>query len=138
MRRLTPLLLATFALCTAAPDAPNILHIHADDHRPDGLRALGLETNTLLIVAGDNGPEPSFNRARSGGMRGMKWSLYEGGIRTPLIVRWPGVIPAGRTSDRPVAFWDVLPTVAELARATLPGGLDGLSRRAGPRAAIGC
>ncbi len=62
----------------------------------DGLRALQLEANTLVILAGDNGPEPSFARKRTAGLRGMKWSLYEGGIRTPLIVRWPAVVPARR------------------------------------------
>lgn len=90
----------------------------------DGLRALGLETNTLFIVAGDNGPEPSFNRARSGGMRGMKWSLYEGGIRTPLIVRWPGVVPAGVVNEtNVVAGVDFFPTLCALASVPAPGGV---------------
>ena len=90
----------------------------------DGLHALGLETNTLVIIAGDNGPEPSFNRARSGGMRGMKWSLYEGGIRTPLIVRWPGVVPAGVVNDTSVvAGVDFFPTLCALANIPAPDGV---------------
>ncbi len=89
----------------------------------DGLRGLKLDTNTLVIIAGDNGPEPSFNRARSGGMRGMKWSLYEGGIRTPLIVRLPGVVPAGVVNETTVvAGVDFLPTLCALAKVPAPTG----------------
>lgn len=81
----------------------------------DGLREMGLDQNTLVILAGDNGPEPSFGAKRTGGLRGMKWSLYEGGIRTPLIARWPGVIPAGQVNEKTVlSGMDLLPTLAAL------------------------
>jgi arylsulfatase A-like enzyme len=90
----------------------------------DGLRGQGLETNTLVLLAGDNGPEPSFNRARTGGLRGMKWSLYEGGIRTPLIARWPGVIPAGVVNHITVVGGvDFFPTLCGLAAITPPAGV---------------
>jgi arylsulfatase A-like enzyme len=91
----------------------------------DGLRELKLDANTLVVVCGDNGPEPSFNRARSGGLRGMKWSLYEGGIRTPLVVRWPGVVPAGVVNDNTVvSAVDFFPTLCSLANVVPPGGVS--------------
>ena len=64
-----------------------------------------------------------------GKLRGFKRSMYEGGLRQAAIARWPGVVPAGRVSDEPWAFWDFLPTAAELAGATLPDGFrpDGCS-----------
>ncbi|MHB1079188.1 MAG: sulfatase-like hydrolase/transferase [Prosthecobacter sp.] len=58
--------------------------------------------NTLILLCGDNGPEPTLEHARTKGLRGMKWSLYEGGIRTPLIVRWPGKVPAGAVNTMTV------------------------------------
>jgi arylsulfatase A-like enzyme len=94
----------------------------------DALHELKQDANTIVIVAGDNGPEPSFNRARSGGLRGMKWSLYEGGIRTPLIVRWPGAVPAGVVNGTTiVAGVDFFPTLCGLAnvQAPLDGAFDG-------------
>src|SRR5581483_7017050 len=63
----------------------------------------------------------------SGGLRGIKRDLYEGGIRMPMIVRWPGHVQAGAVSDLVWAFWDFLPTAAELAGAKAPDGIDGLS-----------
>ena len=64
-----------------------------------------------------------------GQLRGFKRSMYEGGLRQAAIARWPGMVPAGRVSDEPWAFWDFLPTAAELAGAKLPHGFqpDGLS-----------
>jgi len=53
--------------------------------------------------------------------------MYEGGIRTPLLVRWPGKIKAGSRNDHISAFWDIMPTFAEIAGAEIPGGLDGIS-----------
>ncbi|HUY87926.1 MAG TPA: sulfatase-like hydrolase/transferase [Pirellulales bacterium] len=94
----------------------------------DGLRALGLDSNTLVIVAGDNGPEPSFDRKRTNGLRGMKWSLYEGGIRTPFLVRWPAVVPAGRVNETTViGAVDLFATLCSLAHVPTPEGvaLDG-------------
>jgi len=91
----------------------------------DGLKALGLEQNTLVIFTSDNGPLPSFNHARTGGLRGSKLSLYEGGIRVPFIVRWPGHVTAGRVDERTVLeAVDLFPTLCAIARAPLPAGVD--------------
>jgi arylsulfatase A-like enzyme len=60
-------------------------------------------------------------------LRGIKRDLYEGGIRVPMIARWTGTIPAGRVSDHVWAHWDLLPTLAEIAGARTPAGVDGLS-----------
>jgi arylsulfatase A-like enzyme len=102
----------------------------------DLLAELKLEDTTLVMVAGDNGSsfEPTSEMGRrfdqaSNGLRGFKRELYEGGLRQAAFARWPGVIPAGRVSDEPWAFWDFLPTAAELAGARLPSGFkpDGFS-----------
>jgi arylsulfatase A-like enzyme len=91
----------------------------------------GLGRDTLVLFTSDNGPhreggaDPAFFGS-SGPLRGIKRDLYEGGIRVPMIARWPGVVPAGRVSDHVWAHWDVLPTLAELAGARAPGGIDGL------------
>ncbi|HKB40238.1 MAG TPA: arylsulfatase [Gemmataceae bacterium] len=98
------------------------------------LKRLGLDENTIVFFSSDNGPhkeggaDPAFNRS-SGPLRGFKRDLTEGGIRVPFLVRWPGKVTAGTTSDFVGAFWDVLPTLAELAGASdkVPPGLDGLS-----------
>ncbi|MBL9214493.1 MAG: arylsulfatase [Opitutaceae bacterium] len=100
----------------------------------DLLRELGLEQNTLVIFTSDNGADDGaltnarFFRA-NGDLRGYKQQLYEGGIRVPLIARWPARIAAGGVSDLPCHFADVLPTLAELAGAAdrIPAGTDGLS-----------
>lgn len=86
------------------------------------LRRHRLEDNTLVIFASDNGPWSLYgNHAGStGGFRECKGTIYEGGIRVPCIVRWPGRVPAGRISDVPWMTIDVLPTVAALAGAPLP------------------
>jgi arylsulfatase A-like enzyme len=60
-------------------------------------------------------------------LRGIKRDLYEGGIRVPMLVRWPGRIKPGGVSDQVWAFWDFLPTAAEVAGLKPPGGIDGLS-----------
>ncbi len=92
----------------------------------------GVADNTLVLFTSDNGPhreggnDPDFNDS-NGPLRGVKRDLYEGGIRVPLLARWPGRAPAGRTSDFIGAFWDFLPTFAEIAGAEAPAGLDGLS-----------
>ena len=98
----------------------------------DLLRARGLDRRTLVMFVSDNGPHqeggatPAFFKS-SGGLRGIKRDLYEGGIRVPMIASWPGTIPAGRVSAHPWAHWDVFPTLAELASAKVPSGLDGVS-----------
>lgn len=98
----------------------------------DLLRARGMGDRTLVIFTSDNGPhkeggaEPGFFNS-SGGLRGIKRDLYEGGIRVPMIASWPGVISAGTTSNYAAAHWDWFPTLAELAGAPAPTNLDGLS-----------
>ena len=98
----------------------------------DLLRARGMSERTLVIFTSDNGPhkeggaDPAFFNS-SGGLRGIKRDLYEGGIRVPMIASWPGTIPAGKTSGYAAAHWDWYPTFAELAGATMPRGLDGVS-----------
>ena len=96
------------------------------------LKELNLDASTLVLFSSDNGPhaeggaDPKFF-ASSGELRGIKRSLTEGGIRVPLIARWPGVIQPG-VSDFVGGFQDILPTFAELGGAKdLPGKLDGLS-----------
>jgi arylsulfatase A-like enzyme len=90
----------------------------------DGLKALGLESNTLVIFTSDNGPLPSFDHARTGGLRGSKLSLYEGGLRVPFIVRWPGHTTAGRVDERTVLeAVDFFPTLCALAHAPPPAGV---------------
>ena len=85
-----------------------------------------------MIFTSDNGPhkeggvDPSFFKS-SGPLRGIKRDLYEGGIRVPLIVRWPARIKAGTVSAQPFAFWDFLPTAADVAEAKVPGQIDGIS-----------
>ena len=94
----------------------------------DGLKQLGLEDNTVFVFSSDNGPMPTFGGARAGGLRGSKVSLYEGGIRMPFIVRWPGHVPANRTDQTTVMnAVDLFPTFCALAKAPLPENtaLDG-------------
>ncbi|MEN8132100.1 MAG: arylsulfatase [Pseudomonadota bacterium] len=98
----------------------------------DQLETLGLAANTLVIFTSDNGPTSAggsdlafFNSA--GGFRGGKRKLTEGGIRVPTLARWPGVIKAESVSDHVSAFWDVMPTFADLAGITPPEGIDGVS-----------
>jgi arylsulfatase A-like enzyme len=87
----------------------------------DGLR----ETNTLVVLLGDNGPSPPFERDRTGGLRGQKLSLYEGGVRVPYFVWWPGQVPAGRVDESTVvSSVDLLPTLARLCSATIPDGVE--------------
>jgi len=96
------------------------------------LEECGLDRDTLVIFASDNGAHkegganPNFFES-SGPLRGIKRDLYEGGIRVPFIARWPGKIEPGSTTDHVSAFWDFLPTCAELAGTGAPEGIDGLS-----------
>lgn len=84
------------------------------------LKEKGLDENTIVIFSSDNGPheeggaDPSFF-GRDGKLRGLKRQCYEGGIRIPFIVRWPGHVPAGTVNDHQLAFYDVMPTFCELA-----------------------
>ncbi len=88
------------------------------------LKDLGIARNTLLLVTSDNGgPFRPANRP----LRGGKGQLYEGGIRVPLVAWWPGSGVAGQVSDELASTIDVLPTAAALARADVPGGVDGIN-----------
>jgi arylsulfatase A-like enzyme len=94
-----------------------------------GLKELGMDQQTLVLFTSDNGALPTFGGRRCGGLRGSKLSLYEGGIRAPLIVRWPGRAAAGRVDDQTVlAAVDLFPSLCHLAGAPLPkdAALDGL------------
>ncbi|MFC3197667.1 arylsulfatase [Parapedobacter deserti] len=92
----------------------------------------GLLNNTLIVFTSDNGAatgggaDPDFFDA-SGGLRGRKGSLHEGGIRVPFIAAWPGKIPAGSRSDHPLAVWDLLPTFLEAGGSPTPDGINGIS-----------
>lgn len=94
---------------------------------------LGLGGKTLVIFSSDNGTTHLDKEVDHlffdsvGSLRGLKGSLYEGGIRVPMIARWPGRISAASTTDHISAFWDVLPTLAELVGAEPPGAIDGIS-----------
>jgi arylsulfatase A-like enzyme len=98
----------------------------------DQLKRSGQDRNTIIFFTSDNGPhkegghDPDFFQSR-GPLRGIKRDLYEGGIRVPFLARWPGKISAGVVSDQVIAFWDFLPTAAELAGVQPPPGLDGAS-----------
>jgi arylsulfatase A-like enzyme len=91
-----------------------------------------LDDNTIVIFTSDNGPhkeggnDPKFFQS-AGPLRGIKRDLYEGGIRVPMIVRWPKRVPKGTVSDVPWAFWDMMPTLAELAYTNAPKNIDGIS-----------
>jgi len=101
----------------------------------DGLKQVGIERDTLIVFTGDNGPYPHL-AGRTLRLRGCKFSLYEGGIREPLIVRWPGVVPAGAVDRKSViASIDMFPTLCRIAAADLPVGVrfDGVDMSAALR-----
>jgi arylsulfatase A-like enzyme len=95
-------------------------------------KELGIYKNTIFFFTSDNGPHgeggihpDDFNS--NGILRGMKRDLYEGGIRVPMIVSWPDKINKEEVSDHISAFWDILPTLAEIAKTDVPVDIDGLS-----------
>ena len=98
----------------------------------DKVKALGIEDNTIIVFASDNGPheeggaDPKFFNS-AGPLRGVKRDLYEGGIRVPMAIKWPGKIKPGTKTDLISAFWDVFPTFSEIAGVEVPKGLDGIS-----------
>jgi len=98
----------------------------------ESLEKQGIANNTLVISTSDNGPSaeakhrPAFFNSAAG-LRGTKRDVYEGGIRVPMIARWPEHVPAGAVSDAPWAFWDVLPTLAEAAGTKVTHRIDGHS-----------
>jgi arylsulfatase A-like enzyme len=96
------------------------------------LKRKGIDENTLVIFTSDNGPHSEgLHRAEffnsSGKFAGIKRALTDGGIRVPMIARWPGKVAAGSESRHVSGFQDVLPTVAALAGAPKPAGMDGIS-----------
>lgn len=96
----------------------------------DLLRTRGLDQRTLVLFTSDNGPhqeggaDPEFFKS-SGGLRGIKRDMYEGGIRVPMVASWPGTIAPGTTTTYAAAHWDLFPTFADLAGVPVPAGLDG-------------
>ncbi len=149
--------LLLFSACTSSPSepapvekTPNIVFIMADDLGYGHLGSYGqtrIQTPRLDRMAeegtrftqfysGDNVCAPSHGGylldrencfLANGPLRGFKGNFYEGGIRVPLIVRWPGHLAAKATDDFKWTFWDVLPTLASLGGAEAPGGIDGIS-----------
>lgn len=98
----------------------------------DLLKELNIDDNTIVFFTSDNGPHQEGNHKleffdSNGALRGYKRDLYEGGIRVPMVVRWPGKIKAGATSDHPSAFHDFLATACELAGVKIPDSTDGIS-----------
>lgn len=105
------------------------------------LSELGIEENTIIFFCGDNGGEdyfpsperprgffgPNVNPKNGVAFRGQKRELYEGGLRVPMIVRWPGMIRPGQISDHLWYFPDVMPTLAELTASECPDYIDGIS-----------
>ncbi|MCL4108143.1 UNVERIFIED_CONTAM: hypothetical protein GTU68_055843 [Idotea baltica] len=91
----------------------------------DALEKSGKADWTLVIFTSDNGGHPNY--AGNAPLRGSKWNLYEGGIRVPMIARWPGTIPAGETCEAPVIGYDLFPTFAELAKQEVDSEIDGRS-----------
>lgn len=99
----------------------------------DLLKELDLDDESIVFFTSDNGTThlgeqvdyTFFNSV--GGLRGLKGSLYEGGIRVPMIARWPGRITAGTASHLPAAGYDMLETLAEIGKAVVPGETDGIS-----------
>jgi arylsulfatase A len=100
----------------------------------EALGARGLDRDTIVLFTSDNGPhkeggaDPDFFDS-NGPLRGIKRDLYEGGIRVPMLARWPGHVPAGRVSDAVWTHWDLLPTLSVLAGTRAPAGIDGVSMR---------
>jgi arylsulfatase len=96
------------------------------------LDELGLEEDTLILFSSDNGatylkgPDTDFFNS-CGGLRGKKGSLYEGGIRVPTIAHWKGKIQPGTESDHATAFWDIMPTFAQITGANTADDTDGIS-----------
>lgn len=77
------------------------------------LKSTRLEKRTIVVFISDNGPEPGQKKwAQAGPYRGLKWSSLEGGTRVPCIIRWPGMIPAGRESEKLTTAIDLLPTLS--------------------------
>ena len=98
----------------------------------DKVEELGLANNTIIIFTSDNGPhkeggaDPEYFDS-NGPLKGFKRDLYEGGIRVPMIAKWPGNIKANSRTNHPSAFWDIFPTFSEIAGLSTPSNIDGIS-----------
>ena len=98
----------------------------------DKVDELGLKDKTIIMFTSDNGPhleggaDPDYFDS-NGPFRGYKRDLYEGGIRVPMLVRWPAKVKAGSKAIHISAFWDILPTFAEVCGITPPANIDGIS-----------
>ncbi|WP_010134452.1 sulfatase-like hydrolase/transferase [Ochrovirga pacifica] len=98
----------------------------------DKLKQSGELENTLIVISSDNGPTNENHHSyrffdSSGGLKGYKRDLYEGGIRVPMIAYWEGKIRSGATTQFPATFYDILPTFAEVAGVAAPKEIDGIS-----------
>jgi len=99
----------------------------------DLLAELEIDDDTIVMFTSDNGATHQAGGAdteffnSTGPLRGFKGSLFEGGVRVPLIVYWKGHVPAGRTSSHVAAFQDIMPTLGELCGLDVPKGIDGVS-----------
>ncbi len=93
------------------------------------LRELDLDKQTIVFFTSDHGPNPPFLKDLNSNkpFRGVKRQVLEGGLRVPMIVRWPGMIEAGSVNDFAWAFWDVMPTFASLTGTSTPANTDGIS-----------
>lgn len=93
------------------------------------LKELQLDENTIVFFTSDHGPNPPFLKDLKSNkpFRGIKRQVLEGGLRVPMIARWPGKIKAHSVNHFPWAFWDVMPTFAELAGLKIPDQTDGIS-----------
>jgi len=93
------------------------------------LKELKIDENTIVFYTSDHGPNRPFLKDLKSNepFRGIKRQVLEGGLRVPMIARWPGKIKAGTISDFVWAFWDVMPTLADLANHPAPKGMDGFS-----------
>jgi arylsulfatase A-like enzyme len=96
------------------------------------LKNLNIESNTVIFFSSDTGPQTGGGVGQkifqsAGPFRGGRGDLYEGGLRVPMIVYWPGTIRPGRVSDFSWAAWDFLPTAMQIALREPPKNIDGIS-----------
>jgi arylsulfatase A-like enzyme len=117
------------------PDSPEGRYLALLEQMDDGigqvlqtLEASGQADNTLVLIASDNGGTNRY-RDSNAPFRGEKWTYLEGGVRTPLLIRWPDNFAGGSVFSRPVSYLDYMPTLLAAAGAAVPGGLQGRDLR---------
>jgi len=91
------------------------------------LEDLGIDNNTLILFTSDNGGFRFSELKHNGILKGRKRDLYEGGVRVPLLAKWPGKVASGIVTDHISAFWDFLPTACDVAGVAIPDDIDGIS-----------